>query len=326
MGKIKFAIVGSGWRAGFYIRIAKVMSDKYDMVGVLCRSDEKVGLINSEYGVYATTSEQEICDKRPDFIVVAVNKTGICEVSKYWNEKGFTVLCETPLGMTSDELEDIQRRDNRRLVVAEQYCYYPVYKAIIDAIKEGKIGEPVSAYVSLAHEYHGMSLIRAFLNEGYDTPYTMRMSKYELPVTRTGDRYNVYTDGELIKKPKTVINIEYEDGKVCLYDFEAEQYHSLIRHNSVKISGTRGEIIDNKIWYLDENNIGREEILFEDLHSVRAEGNTDPLCQDEIAIEAIMEKAYYVSLSEDGAIAEWQRNNINCALQDAYFMLRMKEG
>lgn len=102
--KIRFAIVGSGYRASFYIRIAKYYSNKYELVGVLCRSSEKAELIHNRYDVNAVTDENIIRGSEPSFVVVCVNKVSIAEVSAYWRSLEFTVLCETPVGLNLDDL------------------------------------------------------------------------------------------------------------------------------------------------------------------------------------------------------------------------------
>ena len=34
MGKIRYGVIGSGWRAEFYIRIAKAVPDKFDWMSL----------------------------------------------------------------------------------------------------------------------------------------------------------------------------------------------------------------------------------------------------------------------------------------------------
>lgn len=41
VGKVKYAVIGSGWRAEFYIRIAKAVPEKFDLTAVLIRDEEK---------------------------------------------------------------------------------------------------------------------------------------------------------------------------------------------------------------------------------------------------------------------------------------------
>lgn len=41
MKKIRFGLIGSGWRAEFYIRIAKMLPEQFELTGVLIRDKEK---------------------------------------------------------------------------------------------------------------------------------------------------------------------------------------------------------------------------------------------------------------------------------------------
>ena len=37
MSKVRYAVVGSGWRSLFYIRIAKALSETFELTALLCR-------------------------------------------------------------------------------------------------------------------------------------------------------------------------------------------------------------------------------------------------------------------------------------------------
>lgn len=194
----------------------------------------------------------------------------------------------------------------------------------------GCLGQIVSASVSLAHEYHGASLLRQILGEPWDADYRIRVRRYTLPVTKTGDRYHIYTDGEEIRRVRTTATVEFADGKFALYDFDPEQYHSVIRHNRIHITGTRGEVMNETLWYLDETNQVRQERWTEDIQSVRDPAPAGELSQDESAILALMEQVWPVSRAARGK-APWtpeaqrfREENLCCALADAAFMLLLQ--
>ena len=52
MSKVRFAVVGSGWRSFFYIRIAKALPEIFELTALLCRSREKADRFRREYGQY----------------------------------------------------------------------------------------------------------------------------------------------------------------------------------------------------------------------------------------------------------------------------------
>ncbi|MBE5964142.1 MAG: Gfo/Idh/MocA family oxidoreductase [Lachnospira sp.] len=312
MKKLRFIIVGSGWRSLFFVRIAKAMTDKFEMCAMLCRTKEKADKMALENDIYTTTSIEECIAMKPDFVVVAVNKTSIADVSIEWMDYGFSVLCETPAGLDFGTLKMLKQKhlEGGKLMVAEQYMYYPSYQAVINTIEKGMIGEPSCINISLAHEYHGASLMREFLKEDVFTPFTISAKTYEFPTVETLTRYEHYRDGRVAMKKRTVATIEFADGKVAWYDFDSEQYRSPIRKNYLKIQGVSGLIKDNKVYYLDENYDGKTEEIYEDIDAAYKEG--------EIGIAALMEMA-----------GNYNRENasvmLDKALWDSYVAILMQE-
>lgn len=254
MKKIKFVIVGSGWRARSYVRIAKALPEKFELCAMLCRRQEKADKLEKELGIYTTTSIQECREMKPDFVVVVVSKASIAQVSKEWMEYGFTVLCETPASLELPVLQELWQlhKEGKRLVVAEQYTKRPVYGAMLSVVEQRLLGEPDCVNLSLAHEYHGARLMRAFLQEDAGTPFTVTAKTYAFRTVETLSRYERFTDGRVADKKRTVATFEFADGKVAWYDFNSEQYRSPIRKNFVKVQGCKGELVNNKVSFLDD--------------------------------------------------------------------------
>ena len=50
---IRFGIIGSGWRAMFYLRAAKALPEQFDLCMVLCRREEEARRIREQYDVPA---------------------------------------------------------------------------------------------------------------------------------------------------------------------------------------------------------------------------------------------------------------------------------
>ena len=256
MGKYRFVIVGSGWRSLFYVRIAKVLPEMFELGAMLCRTEEKAKRMSEENDIYTTTSIGECREMNPDFVVVAVNKAAIAEVSREWMGYGFTVLCETPVALELDVLNELWKTHEAggRLVVAEQYKYDGLYQAQLKSLESGILGEPSFLHISLAHEYHGASLMRAYLKEFPLAEFTVSAKSYAFPTVETINRYKKFTDGKVVKKNRVVATYEFSDGKVAVYEFDSEQYRSPIRNNYVKLQGVRGEMKDEVFSWLDEVN------------------------------------------------------------------------
>ena len=253
---IRFAVIGSGWRSLFYVRIAKALPDMFELTALLCRGQEKADRIQKEYGIHTTTSEDEIIASKPDFVVSAVNKSSMSDVVRYWAAKGIPVLSETPAGLDIDTLKAIRQdvENGARIQVAEQYFLYPSIKAVIDECKSGTIGEPVSLTISAMHDYHAASVIRRMLDTGLED-VTVTGKTFSMKVTDTRTRYEVLTEGRVVEKEEKHLIMEYADGKTAFYDFMSDQYRSPIRNRYINLRGTRGEIINDTVYYLDKDNL-----------------------------------------------------------------------
>ena len=352
MGKYHFIIIGSGWRSLYYVRIAKAMPDILRLDAMYCRTQEKADKMAEEFSIHTTTSIEECVGYKPDFAVVAVNKTSICDVSIEWMDRGITVLSETPAALDMDSLKKLYRyhmsddKTDKKQIVAEQYREYPYNKARINLVNSGVLGDISCLNISIAHEYHGFSLIRAYLGIKPDENYTVSGKIYEFPTTQTLTRYDKFTDGRIAPKKRCVAVFEFESGKVAWYDFDSEQYRSPIRKNMIKVQGVRGELINNELYYLDENNVGRKETIVTDINKVMT-GNGNPnLAQvNEIKKIAFGDKILYEpvwglrGLSEDETAiatlmcktAEYSRGqalppySLENALADAYAAILLDE-
>ncbi|MCR5595229.1 MAG: Gfo/Idh/MocA family oxidoreductase [Lachnospiraceae bacterium] len=346
--KYRFVLIGAGWRAAYYIRIAKALPEIFELCAVYCRSEEKAQRIRKEYDVNAVTSEEECMAYDPDFVVVSVSKMSGAEVSMKWTGRGYTVIQETPAGMDIETLNKLRERSllGEKLVVAEQYTRYPKYDALIKVIKSGIIGEVTCLNISLANDHHGASLIRNLLGIPVDMGFTVSSKVFSFATTETMTRYEEYHDGRVADKKRRIATFEFDNGAVALYDFDSEQYRSPIRHNTYKVQGIRGEIIDDTVYWLDEANQARKAQITVKSGMVET-GNPNPnfarICETERVIfngEVLYEAPFGLcGLTDDEtAIAglmeqagEYARGNAQSpyplkeALQDAYMAIKMEE-
>ncbi|MDO4329766.1 MAG: Gfo/Idh/MocA family oxidoreductase [Lachnospiraceae bacterium] len=340
MYPIQFAVIGSGWRALFYWRIACAYPAYFQMTAMLCRTEEKAARMREEYGIPAVTSELECQAGKPDFVVVAVNKLSICQVSMHWLKKGYPVLCETPAAL---ELSDLQRlwrmrmEEGGKLQVAEQYFCYPTFQAGIRAVQMGYLGDPYMIDLSAVHDYHSASLIRRYLGVGMEM-MTVFGKKYTYPVEETDSRYGAIRDGRVSMRDRVRLTFEFSGGKTAFYDFDGIQYHSHIRSRHIRVMGQCGELDDWTIRYVDREHVphagqmmvertqdgtGIRQISFQGqmLYENPFEllGEKVLLPQDETAIASMMlgMRRYIEEGVEVYPLAE--------ALQDAYVRILMEE-
>lgn len=258
---LSFAVIGSGWRAMFYVRIAVRFPELFHLKYLLCRRKEKAEQIGREWKIPVTLSEEECAQSEPDFVVVAVSKDAIFEVAKRWAAKGVPVFCETPAAMTVEQLGELWKlkEQGARLQVAEQYIRYPVLAAGLERMKRAK-AEPYAVDLSVAHDYHAVSLMRRMLCLGIE-PVTLSGQRYCFPVVETDSRYGPVTDGSIRQRERTRFTLEFASGKMAFYDFSGVQYHSFIRSRHLRVQGRNFEWSDGVFRFVDDAGKAREERL-----------------------------------------------------------------
>ena len=262
MNKLKYLLVGSGYRAEFYGRISKTYPGLFKAM-FLCRSEAKAASIQEKTGVDAVSSPEKGKQFHPDLIVVAVTKANIADVCAEWAEAGYPVLSETPAGTTPEQLLmlwKLHETKNAKITVCEQYTRYPELTAGLNAVSRGRIGTPHSAFLSLAHDYHAFALLRNMLDTAGES-YSVRGESFTTPIVETDSRYGPVTDGRISEKERAVLHIEYSSGKRAVYDFSGVQYHSFIRSRHLTVRGERGEWSDNTLLYLDDDGLPQKECL-----------------------------------------------------------------
>ena len=331
---LSYLIVGSGYRSKFYARIAATYPELFSAM-FLCRSDEKAALMLRETGIPATCSLEE-CEKfRPDLVVVAVNKAGLTDVCIEWAQRGYPVLMETPAAMTTDNLIRLWELQQKgaKITVAEQYHRYPELIAGLEAISQGKIGTPGSAYLSLAHDYHGISILRRLLlTEGES--YTLHGERCAHAITETDSRTGPIPGNPVRDKNRDTIWVRFDSGKTAVYDFSGVQYHSFIRSRHLVVRGDQGEWCDTMLHRLDGKGHPVRDLLMpvipdrykeldtaglRDLRRVWRPDLTMDNAQDEFAIASMLYDmpAYIAGGPEVYPLRE--------ALDDAYFRILMEE-
>lgn len=248
---INFGIIGAGWRSEFYLRIASLVPEEFNVTGIYIRNSEKKKEFSHKYNVKIVDSLDELIMTNPDFVVSCVNKDGICDMIAELANRNIPVLSETPIGKSSEQIESFKKqiKPDWKVQVAEQFHFMPRNQAIKKVINSGIIGEVNYAEISCCHDYHGISLIRFFLGIKDEIP---KVTTFSFP-----DKLNVYNGRngtfekaeERISQQKIAI-LEYKN-KTAVYNFSSEQYFSDIRNSRIVIRGTNGEIINDTVTYLD---------------------------------------------------------------------------
>ena len=319
MAKLRYLIVGSGWRSLFYLRVAQALPERFEVCAMLCRTPEKAERMHREYGAPVSTSVEECIAMQPDVVVVAVNKAAIAAVSREWLERGFAVLCETPAALDEDTLHALWQLhvQGAKLQVAEQYWLYPSLSRRLAAVHSGALGRVRFARLSVAHGYHAASLARQFLGAGQQ-PVRITGQRWTERVVETDSRWGIVEHGAPVEKELQRHTLEFAGGGVAFLDFCGVQYHSFLRSTHTGVQGERGELFDDTLRWLDETGTPQCRQLSDAPSLLVRQAMQAGLNEDETAIAQFLDwmQAYASGGAEVYPLAD--------ALQDAYLALLME--
>ena len=245
---ISFAILGAGWRSEFFARVARELPDHFQVTGLLSRSHEKAAAFSEKWQVPLAGSLDALLAPQPDFALVSVPWGVGEELVIDLSRRGVPVLYETPPSPTLEGLralhEALQNVD-AKVQVAEQYHLQPLHAARLQAVRQGWIGTPSFARVSVAHGYHGISLLRRFLGIGYELPI-ITARQFKTPIISGPDRDGPPREEKIIESSQLLATFDWGE-KLGVFDFNGEQYFSWIRGQDLLVRGERGEIHNQEV-------------------------------------------------------------------------------
>jgi predicted dehydrogenase len=247
-----FAIVGSGWRAAFYLRVARELPDRFRVGGLLTRDPARRAWIAAEWAVPTPVTLDELLAGNPRFVVLSVPWAATPVLLAELADRGVPVLSETPPAPDIDGLMGLQGLAQRgaRVQVAEQYQFQPLHATRLAIARAGRLGTINQAQVSAAHGYHGIDLIRRFLDDRFG-PVSIRAQRFDSTIVAGPDRAGPPREERIEPSRQVIATLDFDD-RLGVYDFTDDQYFSWIRSNRVLIRGERGEIHDAMVRYLED--------------------------------------------------------------------------
>lgn len=296
---INFVVIGGGWRAEFYLRIARSLPHMFNVSAICVRNPERADYISAKYSVKVLGTVDEILNEPFDFIVNCINKEDISDLSTELADCGYYVLSETPIIKSP-----VSGHSYDRIQVAEQFHLKGSYQAIKKIIDSGIIGTVGHINISVAHDYHAMSLVRFFLDD-YAGPELLGDFSLDDSMLVTNGR-----SGELDVKKTDIktqkIRIYKFRNATVIYDHNTEQYFSPIRKDRLLIRGTRGEIENSHVRYFNSNN----EPVHSDIR-LNTAGLLDGFCNDKITFE---DKVLYTFPFKEARLSEEETAIARCLM------------
>jgi hypothetical protein len=252
---IPFGIVGTGWRSLFYLRIARACPDRFKVVGLVSRSPAEAAETVKAFDVPLYNSVEALLKSakpKPLFVVTsvpwAINPGLLWQLAKL----NLPILSETPPATTVKEMRDLLPliKQGAKIQVAEQYWAQPHHAARLAFAHSGKLGRISQAQVSAAHGYHGVSLIRRFLDIGFENPKVSAF-KFTSPIAQSPNRAGPPPHETIIDSSQVIAYFNFGD-RLGVFDFSGDQYFSYIRGQRLLVRGERGEIINDTAVYLQD--------------------------------------------------------------------------
>lgn len=244
----RFAVIGSGWRSEFHLRVARAAPDRLEAVGVVTQSEAEAQRITARWGVPTVRSIADVLALRPDVVVAAVSWPAMPGVVRELVAAGMKVMAETPPAPDLDGLRSLwgDVGASGLVQVGEQYVLMPGHAARLAVVRDGVIGTPTSVEVASTHLYHAVSLVRAFLGVDMDEAVvTARTFEAPLVDPLTFDGWAV--DPRPRPTTTTIATLDFGDGRMGLYDFVDNQWWNPLRARRLVVRGALGEIVDDAV-------------------------------------------------------------------------------
>jgi len=252
--RISFGIVGAGWRARFFLRIAHLLPDRFETLGVVTRNPERAKAVSREFAVNVHGSTEAMLGATsPMFVVTSVPREANPQVVRQAIDAGVPVLSETPPAADVEQMCRLCELVDKGAViqVAEQYHLQPHHAARLALVGSGKLGAVSHAQVSVCHGYHGISLIRSYLGIGCEDA-VISGQQFTAPIVEGPGRDGPPPTETIVDSEQAIITFDFGD-KLGIYDFCGDQYFSHIRAQRLLVRGERGEIVDHDAVYLEDH-------------------------------------------------------------------------
>jgi predicted dehydrogenase len=234
------------------MRIAAARPDLFELCAIQTRDIARARQWMQPYNVPLVTSLDDLLAHKPLFVITSVPWDVNPGMLHQLAARGIPALSETPPATSIDEMHALHAlvRAGARIAVAEQYHLQPDHAARIAFAHSGRLGAVTQAQVSVAHGYHGISLMRRLLGISFENA-RIHATRFHSPIIKSPDRSGPPAQQEIVPSQQVIATFEFP-GKLGVFDFSDDQYFSYIRGKRVLVRGERGEIIDDRAVYLQD--------------------------------------------------------------------------
>ncbi len=244
---VRFAILGTGFRARLFAAIAAAAPETFEIVAAL---PHRPGTAD-DLGVTLVDDLDALLARRPSFVLTATSAGAAPDAIRELVAREVPVLAETPPALDAAELDALVADVGASglVQVAEQYPRHPMTAVRIAAVRAGLIGTPTSALVSMTQTYHAVAVLRALLGVGRESA-VVRAETHIAPLVAPFSRAGWTRDPEAHPTATTTATIDFADaGRPALgrYDFTEGQTRNPLRATHVLVRGSHGELDDDRL-------------------------------------------------------------------------------
>lgn len=248
MTPVRFAIIGSGWRSEFHIRMAKAAPDRLQVVAVVTETDAEAERIADRWDVATVRTIGEALACEPEFVVSAVSWPAMPGIVRELVAAKARVLAETPPAPDLEGLRSLWHDVGASglVQVGEQYTRMPGHASRLAVVRAGTIGTVTSVEIASTHLYHAVSLIRAFLGVEMDA-VVVNARAFAAPLVDPLSFGGWVNDPQPGPRVTTIATLDFGGGRMGLYDFVDNQWWNPLRARRLVIRGSLGEIVDDSV-------------------------------------------------------------------------------
>jgi predicted dehydrogenase len=232
MDPVRFVQIGTGKRGKDWYSFLGQMPRDVELVAVCDVSEEAVQRAAATTGARPYTDYRQMLDKEtPAAAAIIVPEITRDPILMDVLDAGLHVINETPIAGTlaqADRQAALAERRGVTYEVAEQYYRAPRVRLQLELIKAGVFGKVhVTQMEHVGHAYHGMSLLRAFLDFDYG-PARVTGLRQTYPVI--AHKWHGIR-GATVRESETwnTATFAFPNGELGLFTFTSLSYNSPIR-------------------------------------------------------------------------------------------------
>ena len=233
-GHMKAVLIGTGWRAMFYLRIGAALPDLLRIVSICTHSPQRVEELAC-WHVPVYTALDEALAVEHDLVIVS---------------SGPRDFLSTML-----HLEEASSLADMAGAVAEQYMYTPLFASILATLP--MIGQVDQLYLSGLHNHHAASIARLCLGLGDAMPDEVRTLDFPSRMVRTASRAGLETGLEREDYVRKVRLMRFAN-RLFINDFSSNQYHSRLYGKRIEVRGEKGIVTQRGLSLVGDDGLVRD--------------------------------------------------------------------